>query len=348
MATPVTIAIDAMSGDHGLHTTVPAALAALAEFPQLHLLLVGDQAQIRAALGSPQAGLAARLGIEHASEVVGMDEPPSKALRNKKDSSMRVAINRVKEGRAQAAISAGNTGALMATARFVLKTLPGIDRPAIVSSIPAANGHIHMLDLGANVECSAEHLFQFALMGAALVTALEGVERPRIALLNIGAEEIKGNDTIKQAAALIQASSLNYAGFVEGDGIFFADVDVVVADGFAGNIALKTGEGVAKLITHFMREAFGRNPFTRLAALAALPVLRVLGRRIDPRLHNGATFLGLNGIVIKSHGGADVLAFTNAIRVAVREVEHDVPSRISRLIPAVAPVPATTPGTPPA
>ena len=347
MAAPVVLSIDAMSGDHGHEVAVSAALAVLREHEALQLILVGDYATLKKALASRKQYKHTRLSIQHASEVVEMDELPSKALRGKKDSSMRVAVNLVKEGRAQAAVSAGNTGALMATAKFVLKTLPGVDRPAIISAIPSANGHVHVLDLGANAECSPEMLFQFAVMGAALVTAVYGIERPRVALLNIGAEEIKGNDTIKAAAAMLQQSKLNYIGFVEGDGIFLSDVDVVVCDGFSGNVALKTGEGVARMIAQFLREEFSRNLLHKVTGLLAKPALKSLGRRVDPRNYNGASFAGLNGIVIKSHGGADEVAFANAIRVALREVQNDVPARIASLLgdslvhaPAPAAVPA--------
>ncbi|MGQ0502883.1 MAG: phosphate acyltransferase PlsX [Panacagrimonas sp.] len=329
---PVTLAIDAMSGDHGLPVTVAAALSCLLENPELQVILVGDEASIAAQLKKLKAAPQARLTVRHASEVVGMDESPSKALRSKKDSSMRVAINLVKSGEAQAMVSAGNTGALMATGKFVLKTLPGIDRPAIVSAIPSVNGHVHMLDLGANAECTAEQLFQFAVMGSALITAMRGETRPRVALLNIGSEDIKGNDTIKAAATLLQASSLNYIGFVEGDGIFLSDVDLVVCDGFVGNVALKTGEGVAKMIRQFLKEEFTASFLHKAAAVAAMPALKALGKRIDPRHYNGATMLGLNGTVVKSHGSADVLGFSNAIRVGVREVQQDVPTRISHLL----------------
>lgn len=332
MAAPVVISVDAMSGDHGHVVAVDAALSLLREREDLQLVLVGDEVRLEASLKARKQAEHPRLRLQHASEVVEMDELPSKALRNKKDSSMRVAINLVKEGRAQAAVSAGNTGALMATAKFVLKTLPGVDRPAIISAIPSANGHVHMLDLGANAECTPAMLQQFAVMGSALVTAVYGIEKPKVALLNIGAEEIKGNDTIKAAAALLQASPLNYIGFVEGDGIFLSDVDVVVCDGFAGNVALKTGEGVAKMIYQFIKEEFTANLLHKLAALAAMPALKSLGKRIDPRNYNGASFAGLNGIVIKSHGSADAVAFAHAIRVAVREVEKNVPARISQLL----------------
>ena len=330
--TPVTLSIDAMSGDHGHAVAVKAARLALKAHPELHLVMVGDEPALRQALAAHHLGGERRVAIQHASEVVEMDELPSRALRGKKDSSMRVAINLVKEGRAQACVSAGNTGALMATARFVLKTLPGIDRPAIITAIPSVDGHTYMLDLGANAECTAPQLLQFALMGSALVTAVNGIERPRVALLNIGEEEIKGNDVIRQAAGLIAAAGLNYVGYVEGDDIFLDPVDVVVCDGFAGNVALKTGEGVAKLITQFLKEEFSANVLHRLAAVAAYPALKNLGKRIDPRRYNGASFLGLNGIVIKSHGGADALGFANAIAVGLAEVEKNVPARITTLL----------------
>lgn len=332
MASPIVLAVDAMSGDHGLSVTVPAALSCLERHKKLHITLVGDQVRLRAALLDTRWQPGKRLTLQHASEVVAMDEAPSKALRQKKDSSMRVAIDLLKAAKAHAVISAGNTGALMATARFVLKTLPGIDRPAIVSPLPALLRPVHMLDLGANAECSAEQLVQFALMGSALVTAVHGVERPRVALLNIGSEEIKGNEVIKRAAAMLQQLPINYVGFVEGDGVFFSDIHVVVCDGFVGNVALKTGEGVAKLIRQFMRQEFDRNFLTRAAAAAAMPVLKALSGRIDPRRYNGASLLGLNGIVIKSHGSADVLSFGNALDVAIKEIEKDVPARISKLL----------------
>lgn len=338
MAAPVILAIDAMSGDHGHTVAVEAALRALAEFPQLSLVLVGDEAALRKALRGHHQDHDPRLSIHAASEVVAMDEVLSKAVR-KKDSSMRVAITLVKEKKVQAAVSAGNTGALMAIARGVLKTLPGIDRPALITPLPVAGGMTHVLDLGANTDCTADNLVQFAVMGSALVSALNGIERPRVALLNIGEEEIKGNDTIKAASAMLQASPLNYTGYIEGDGIFLHPVDVVVCEGFVGNVALKASEGVAKLITHFMREEFTRSWPNKLIGLIARSVLRTLVKRMDPRLYNGASFLGLQGTVIKSHGGADALGFANAIKVAVREVEKDVPARISRLLGAAIVVP---------
>jgi len=333
MTEQVVLAVDAMSGDHGHAVAVRAAQLVLKDRTEgLHLILVGDEAVLRPSLAAHHLGGDSRVSVQHASEVVEMDELPSRALRNKKDSSMRVAINLVKEGRAQACISAGNTGALMATARFVLKMLPGIDRPAIITAIPSVDGHTYMLDLGANAECTGEQLFQFAVMGSALVAAVNGIDKPRVALLNIGEEEIKGSDAIKQAAALIQAAGLNYVGFVEGDDIFLDPVDVVVCDGFAGNVALKTGEGVAKLITKFLKEEFSANFLHKLAAIAAYPALKNLGKRIDPRRYNGASFLGLNGIVIKSHGGADAFSFANAIKVGLAEVRKNLPERISALM----------------
>ena len=332
MSEPVTVALDAMSGDHGHPVVVPAAAMALEQHPELRVILVGDQPVLEAAVRKAGLTRSDRVEIQPASQVVEMHELPSKALRGKKDSSMRVAINLVKEGRASAAVSAGNTGALMATARFVLKTLPRIDRPAIISAIPSANGHTHMLDLGANTECEPEHLLQFAVMGSVLVNAVNGIDRPKVALLNIGEEEIKGNEQIKEAARLLSASPLNYVGFVEGDDIYLGDVDVVVCDGFVGNVALKTSEGLAKLISQFLKDEFSRNWLTRAAAIAAMPVLSAFKDRVDPRHYNGASFLGLNGIVIKSHGSADAVSFASAIRVALIEVEKSVPRRIGHLL----------------
>jgi glycerol-3-phosphate acyltransferase PlsX len=327
--TITTIALDAMGGDHGPSIVVPAALQAIESTPELAIILVGDQQILNAELRRHPAVAAERMRVHHASQVVGMDELPSSAMRNKKDSSMRVAIDLVKAGAAQACVSAGNTGALMATARFVLKTLQGIDRPAICTSIPSIEGHNHILDLGANVDCTPEHLFQFAMMGSVLASAVDGIVSPRVGLLNIGEEEIKGNEVVKEAHKLLQDSHLNYVGYIEGDGVFKGGTDVVVCDGFIGNVMLKTTEGVAKMISHFMKEAFTRNLLSRLVAVVALPVLKALRRRIDPRRYNGASLLGLRGIVVKSHGGADALAFANAINIACLEVEKSVPERIS-------------------
>jgi len=273
-----------------------------------------------------------RLSIHHATQVVGMDELPSQALRGKKDSSMRVAINLVKEGVAQACVSAGNTGALMATARFVLKMLPGIDRPAICTTLPTIEGHTHVLDLGANVDSDAQTLLEFAVMGAALTSAANNQREPTIGLLNIGEEEIKGNERVKEAARLLSNSHLNYIGYVEGDGIFKGAADVIVCDGFVGNVMLKTTEGVAKMISFYMKQEFKRNPLTLLAGLIAMPVLKAFKKRIDPREYNGASLLGLQGIVIKSHGSADAYSFSTAISEAVLEVNKNVPARITRVL----------------
>ncbi|MEW6445883.1 MAG: phosphate acyltransferase PlsX [Pseudomonadota bacterium] len=324
----ITLALDAMGGDHAPGIVLDAAVEALRRHPRLHLILVGQEGLLRDELARRHALNHDRLSVRHATEVVAMDESPALALRGKKDSSMRVSIDLVREGTAQACISAGNTGALMATAKFVLKTLPGIDRPAICTMIPTASGHTHMLDLGANVECSAEHLLQFAVMGSVLAAAVDKNPNPRVGLLNVGAEAIKGNDTVKAAARLLESSPINYIGFVEGDDIYKGSADVVVCDGFVGNVALKASEGVAKMIGNHLREAFARNLFTKLAALVSLPVLHSLKKRFDPRRYNGASLLGLQGIVIKSHGGADAFSFGHAIDTALHEVEQAVPSRI--------------------
>ncbi|MEX0386239.1 phosphate acyltransferase PlsX [Spiribacter onubensis] len=328
MTQSCTLAIDAMGGDHGPSVTVPAALAVLRRHPGLRLILVGEQAALDPVLSGTAQADRQRLTVHPASQVVGMDEPPSQALRYKRDSSMRVAINLVKHGEADACVSAGNTGALMATARYVLKTLPGIDRPAICTTIPCQGGHFRMLDLGANVDCTAEHLFQFAVMGAVLVEAAGDSVDPRIGLLNLGEEEIKGNDQVKQAAQLLQESDLQYVGYVEGDNMFRNVADLVVCDGFTGNVALKSSEGVAAMISQFLREEFQRNLLTRLAGLVALPVLRALRRRLDPRRYNGASLLGLRGVVVKSHGGADQVAFEQAIETGRIEAMETIPTRI--------------------
>lgn len=324
-----------MGGDHGPSVVVPAALDCLSANPALKLILVGDEAKVRPLLGEAEQRFGARLRVLHASQSVEMHELPSKALRNKKDSSMRVAINLIKEGGADACVSAGNTGALMAIAKFVLKTLPGIDRPAIISAVPSVTGHTHVLDLGANVDCSAEHLLQFAVMGYELVRAVGDRENPRVGLLNIGEEEIKGNEQVKQAARLIAESHINFAGYVEGNDLYSGAIDVIVTDGFVGNVALKTSEGLAKMISQLMRREFGRNWLTRLVGLASVPVLRSFKDRIDPRKYNGATLIGLRGIVVKSHGNADRVAFANAISIANKEVEKAVPVRIEERIASI-------------
>lgn len=333
------IAIDCMGGDHGPSVTVPAAVRFLTDHPQAHVILVGRDEAIRPHLGA--AAESGRLTIVHAAEVVAMDESPALALRNKKDSSMRVAINLVKAGEADACVSAGNTGALMAISRFVLKMLPGIDRPAICAPLPTLNGHTHMLDLGANVDCGPEHLLQFGIMGATLVSALEHADRPTVGLLNIGEEDIKGNEVVKAAAELLRQSGLNFVGNVEGDGIYKGDADVVVCDGFVGNVALKTSEGLAQMLASFLRQEFKRNLLTKIVALMALPVLNAFKKRVDHRRYNGAILLGLRGISVKSHGSADSFSFANAIARAYDAAENRVLERIAgRLAQESAAVPA--------
>ena len=325
-----TISLDAMGGDFGPKVVVPAALSALNKHPDLSLILVGDQATIEAELENASGLQLERLEIHHATQVVEMNEPPAQALRSKKDSSMRVAINLVKEAQAQACVSAGNTGALMATAKYVLHTLAGIDRPAINTTLPALSGHTHMLDLGANVDCKAENLFQFAVMGSVLASAVDDLESPRVGLLNVGSEAIKGNDQVKEANALLEKSALNYIGFVEGDDIYCGEVDVIACDGFVGNVSLKTSEGVAKLVSNFAKKSFTKNMYTKLVALLATPILNEFKNSIDPRRYNGASLLGLKGIVIKSHGGADAFSFENAISIAYIEAKKGVPTLIDK------------------
>jgi len=327
----VCVALDAMGGDFGPSVTVPAALEALALNANLNLILVGIRDVLEKHLLLHNGLAHPRIAIQEALELVGMDEPPALALRNKRQSSMRLAINLVKEGRAQACVSAGNTGALMAIARFVLKTLPGIDRPAIIYSLPAVTGHTHVLDLGANVDCEAEHLFEFAVMGSVLATAVDNKPRPRVGLLNVGSEAIKGSEQVKRAGQLLTALDqeiVNYVGFVEGDDIYKGTVDVVVCDGFVGNVALKASEGLLKMLLQLIEQAFKRSWYNRLSAFIALPVLRALKKRFDPSQYNGASLLGLGGIVIKSHGGANQKAFMKAIQVAVVEIEKNVPEKI--------------------
>lgn len=320
-----------MSGDLGAEVVVRAAAATLQKYARVELLLVGDQAQLES-LVAKHVGDKSRLRIVHASEVVGMSEAPADSLRKKKDSSMRVAINQVKEGVAHACVSSGNTGALMATAKFVLKTLPGIERPAFISEMPTECGTLHMLDLGANTQASAEQLFQYAMMGTIVTSDIAQIDRPRVALLNIGSEDIKGNETVRQAAALLQESTLNYVGFIEGNELFSGKADVVVTDGFTGNVALKTIEGAVGLTVHFLKRAFTRNWFTRLQGLLARPVLQSLATEMDARKYNGATLVGLNGIVIKSHGSADSVAFQHAIDNAIVEVRNQLPQQIGNLL----------------
>jgi len=328
----VVVAIDCMGGDHGPGVTVPASVLAVDADPELSIVLVGRSDALADALRAAGRQESDRLRIVHAPEVVLMNEAPAGALRNKKKSSMRVAINLVKSGDAHACISAGNTGALMATSRFVLKTLPGIERPAICGVLPSVEGRTYMLDLGANVDCTPLQLLQFGIMGASLVGALDHVESPRVGLLNIGVEDIKGNDTVKQAAELMRISGLNFVGNVEGDDIYRGTVDVVVCDGFVGNVALKTSEGLAQMLGVMLRREVERTWWTRLAGLCALPVMKAFKRTVDHRRYNGASLLGLQGVVVKSHGSADTFAFGFAIRRAVEEVRMGLSDRISERV----------------
>jgi phosphate acyltransferase len=329
-----------MGGDHGPHVTVPAVLEFQARLRDVDVVLVGLRDALEAELRARGANAGPRLRVHAASEVVAMDEPPAQALRYKKDSSMRVAIDLVKSGEAHACVSAGNTGALMAISRFVLKTLPGIDRPAIATVLPnLKRTNTYVLDLGANVDCTAEHLLQFGIMGAMLVAAVEHKERPSVGLLNIGVEDIKGNEAVKEAARLLRDSGLNFSGNVEGNDIYKGTVDVVVCDGFVGNVALKASEGVAQMMATTMREEFSRNLLTRLAGFIALPVIRAFRDRLDHRRYNGASLLGLRGIVIKSHGSADVFAFGQALQRAVDEVRNNVPQRIAARMGELVPQP---------
>ena len=338
----ITIAVDCMGGDYGPPVTLPACAAFLASHPDARLLLVG----LPEALAKlPVAIDKTRIQVIAASEVVTMDDPLEVALRRKRDSSMRVAITQVKDGTAQAAVSAGNTGALMAIARFVLKTLDGIDRPAIASQLPnVTGGATTMLDLGANVDCSAEHLLQFAVMGSALVVAISGKESPTVGLLNIGEEAIKGNEVIKQAGALLRAAAangdLNFKGNVEGNDIFKGVVDLVVCDGFVGNVALKSSEGLASMVSTLIKQAFGRNILTKMAAVVAYPVLSAFKKRVDHRRYNGAALLGLRGLVFKSHGSADAFAFEQALAraydAAHNQLLDNVRARIAHAAPLMA------------
>jgi len=328
---PVTVAVDCMGGDHGPRVTVPAALEFLRASSGVNCVLVGLDEAIRAELDARGASPGPRLRVHPAAEVVGMDEAPVQALRYKKHSSMRLAINLVHHGEAHACVSAGNTGALMAMSRFVLKTLPGIDRPAIASVLPnMRDSYTYVLDLGANVDCTPEQLMQFGVMGAMLVAALEHQERPAVGLLNIGVEDIKGNETVKLAADLLRDSGLNFVGNVEGDDIYKGTADVVVCDGFVGNAVLKASEGVAQMMTAALKQEFTRNPLRKLAALLSMPVLKAFKQRMDHRRYNGASLLGLRGIVIKSHGSADAFAFGQALRRAEEEVRNDVVQRITQ------------------
>lgn len=341
--TITTIAIDAMGGDHGLSVTVPAAIKFLhtCKRPEQHkIILVGLQPEVESAIeqhGGSDLVAKGMMQVQHATEMVEMNEPPALALKKKKDSSMRVAINLVKDGQAQACVSAGNTGALMATAKFVLKTLPGIARPAICTTIPCRNPEatVHMLDLGANVDSSPEMLVQFAVMGSVLTEYVDKKQSPRVGLLNVGAEEIKGSEKVRHASGLLTDSALNYVGFVEGNELYSGKVDVIVCDGFEGNVALKASEGTVSMIMAVMREEFQRSWLTKLSAALSLPVLRAVQQRLDPRRHNGASLIGLNGIVVKSHGGTDEVGFLHAVQEANLQAERDVIEHISEKIAEV-------------
>lgn len=320
----IVLAVDAMGGDHGVHITVPACLRFLGETLDVNLILVGDSDSIYKQLGNNLSRFADRIEVVHSTQVVGMDEAPQSAMRSKRDSSMRLAINAVKDNRADAIVSAGNTGALMAIARYVLRTMDGIDRPAIAKLMPTVSGEVCMLDLGANVECAPEHFLQFGVMGAQLMRGVTGKAAPSVGVLNIGSEDIKGNETVKKAAELLKKTNLNFYGNVEGDDIFKGIVDVVVTDGFTGNVSLKTTEGVAKMIAFFLKEEFTRSWLAKLIALMSFPVLKRIKQRVDPRKYNGAVLLGLNGLVVKSHGGADSDGFYYALLQAYHEVQAGV------------------------
>ncbi|MEO0576484.1 MAG: phosphate acyltransferase PlsX [Pseudomonadota bacterium] len=327
-----TLAIDAMGGDRGPGVVVAAAKRIARRHPHVRLKLVGQQSELQPLVAHDDA----QLSVVHASEIVAMDESPADAVRRKKDSSMRVAINLVKNGDAAACVSSGNTGALMATAKFVLKTLPGIDRPAIMAEIPSTEGRVYLLDVGANARCDAQQLFQFAVMGSIVVSQLQGHAKPRVGLLNIGSEAEKGNEITREAAQLLEHSGLNYIGFVEGNDISRHRADVVVTDGFTGNVALKTMEGTASLVAGFLRQSFEHSLLSKLQGLIALPSLRRLKQQLDPRAYNGASFVGLNGIVVKSHGGADDVAFEHAIETALLEIQDNLPAEIHRWLTSEA------------
>ena len=320
----ITLAIDCMGGDHGPQVTLPATFDFLRKNPSCSAILVGQEAVLRAYVTPVAQEFLARVSVRNATEVVDMDEPVASALRGKKDSSMRVAIDLVKEGVAHAAVSAGNTGALMAISRFVLKTLPGIDRPAICTVLPSRRGATYVLDLGANVDCNAEHLLQFGIMGAMLASALEHKERPSVGLLNIGEEDIKGNDIVKRAGELLRQSDLNFFGNVEGNDIFSGTTDVVVCDGFVGNVVLKTCENVAHAMKTWMKKSFTANPLRMMGALCLRGAVKELKQKSDPAVFGGMPLLGVNGVSIIGHGGSSALAVFNGIRVAAESVTHDI------------------------
>ena len=327
----IKVSIDASGGDFGFPVTVKAGINALGIYKDLHLHFVGDEKGIQKELNkhSIYKTFLDRISITHASEVINMDDSPSTALRHKKDSSMRVAIDLIENGTVDACVSAGNTGALMTIARFILKTIEGVDRPAIMGSIPTVNGHIHVLDLGANVDSKPETLLQFAFMGSITVQNTENIPNPTIGLLNVGVEEMKGHDRIQDTAELLKASSLNYSGFVEGDDIYKGVVDVIVCDGFEGNIALKASEGVANLFSYFLKKSFNRNLLTKIVALLAKPIMNNFKSHVDPGQYNGASLLGLKGVVVKSHGNADIDSYFQAIKEAYLEAHAKITDKIS-------------------
>ena len=324
------IAVDAMGGDGGPKTIMPSIKDFLSINSDVKIEVYGDENEIYKYLSDFNNNLLENIEIVHTTEKVLSEDSPSHALRHKKKSSMSMAIQSVKNNKAQACVSAGNTGALMAISRFILGTLEGIDRPAIESMLPSINGHTHVLDLGANIDCKAEHLYQFAVMGSVLSMILDDKNNPSVGLLNVGEEIIKGNTQVKEAHDLLQNGKLNYVGFVEGDDIFCGNIDVIVCDGFVGNIALKTSEGIAKFISSKLKDEFKKNVFTKMAGISSMKVLNSFKKVVDPRRYNGASLLGLKGIIIKSHGGADSLAFNNSLQIALKEVKKDVPKCIDK------------------
>lgn len=330
MSNNLTIALDIMGGDYGPRSSLPAAVEAVKLIDHLTLILCGNERQIRCELKKLEALTHPRIQIEHCSEVVNNDDLPSFALRNKKNSSMRVSLDLVKSGRAQACVTAGNTGALLAMAHYVLKMLPGVKRPALISTVPTQTPRpVYLLDLGANVACDSDVLFQFAVMGSVVAEQAQNITNAKVSLLNMGAEEIKGHDSIKEAAKLLQSSDhINYIGYSEGNDIFTGKADVIVCDGFTGNVALKTCEGIAKLIVHKLTKALNKSLFNKFLALLLFPVLKKLYKRVNPDQYNGASLVGLRGIVVKSHGNASKKAFLAAIEEAVREVERQLPEKI--------------------
>ena len=329
----ITIALDMMSGDYNVESSVPAAFEILKKHDDLSLVLVGHRERIQSLMTDDMQKLEGnRYTIHHTEEFIKMDDEVIVALRSKKKSSMKISIEHVKNNLADACVSAGNTGALMALSKIILKMLDGIDRPAICTALPTKKGIMHMLDLGANIQCNSNHLVQFAHMGDALIHSLEITQRPTVGLLNVGSEEFKGNETIKEASQLLQKSKLNYKGYVEGDEIFSGNYDLVVTDGFVGNIALKSIEGVSNIISFFIKDEFKKSILTKILSILSYPVMRVVKKRMDPRRYNGASLLGLQGVVVKSHGGADSYAFSRAINTAYYEVKNNILEKIKTSI----------------